>query len=121
MVNRIVIDPVRRAKGNASVGAANKHHVRAIIGTERLDAGHHINVVVSRSARPVHRKECLPCQSTWIDGAAENDATAHVNCGDLIESWRDSRVLSVGRADAPETAPLVITANKQVAVRGYIQ
>ena len=61
MVNWIVIDPVRRAKGQASVGAAREHHVCAIGGTEWLHAGHHVNVIVSRSARAVHRQECLPC------------------------------------------------------------
>ena len=61
MVNWIVIDPVRRAKGQASVGAAHEHHVCAIASTEWLHAGHHINIVVSRSARAIHGQECLPC------------------------------------------------------------
>src|SRR5947199_250226 len=104
-----------------SVGAANEHHVPAIIGTEWLHAGHHVNVIVGGSARPVHREERLPCQSVWIHRAAENDAAAHINCSNLVKSWRDTWILSVGRADAPETAPLVITANKHVAVGGHIQ
>jgi len=121
VVNWIIVDPVRRGKGNTSVGAANEHHIRPVIGTKRLHAGHHVNVVVSRSARPVHRQECLACQSAWINCAAENDATAHVNRGDLIKRWRHTGVLSVGRADAPETAPLVVTANKQVAIGSHVQ
>lgn len=60
MVNWVVIDPLRRAKGHTSVGAAHKHHVRAIVGTGRLHAGHHVNVIVTRSARAVYRQECLP-------------------------------------------------------------
>ena len=121
MVNWVVVDPMRRAKSDTSVCAAHEHHVRAVIGTEWLHAGHHINVVVSWSARAVHCQERLSCQSVWINCATENNATPHVDCGDLVESRRDSRVLSIGRADAPETATLVITANKQVAIGSYIQ
>ena len=121
MINWVVVDPVRRAKSNTSVCAAHEHHVRAIIGTEWLHAGHHVNVIVSWSPRSVDCQECLPCQSVWINCAAEDNATPHVNCGNLVESWCDSRVLSVSRTDAPETATLIITANKQVAIGSHIQ
>ena len=61
LVNWIVVNPVRSAEGYSAVGAAHEHHVCTIVGTEWLHAGHHINVIVSQSARPIHRQERLPC------------------------------------------------------------
>src|SRR5260370_18153946 len=72
MVNWIVIDPVRRAKGYSAVGAAHEQHVRAIARTEWFHASHHVNVIVGRSTRAVPHRECLPCYAPCIYCAAVN-------------------------------------------------
>jgi hypothetical protein len=58
-INWIVVNPLRPAKALAAVGAAGEHHVRSATA-EGLDAGEHINVVVSRAARAVNCEEALP-------------------------------------------------------------
>src|SRR5262245_51187695 len=99
-VDVIIVNPMRCTERCPSIGAARKHHVRAI-ATERADTGHHVNVVVSGTAGAVDRKEDLASESAWIHSAAENEVAAHVDCRDLVKRWRDSRVLRVARADAP--------------------
>ena len=66
MVNSIVIDPVRRAKSEAAVRAAHKHHIGA--GSEAcwLYTGDHVNIIVSGPAGAVHCQEQLPQKSAWI-------------------------------------------------------
>jgi len=118
-VYRIVVNPMRRAERCPAVGAAREHHVRTAPG--RANAGYHVNVVVRRAARAVDRQEHLACKSAWVNGAAEDGAAAHVHCCDLIKRRRDVRVLRVARADTPEIASLVSTANKEVAVRGHVE
>jgi hypothetical protein len=59
LVDRIVIDPMRRAKGYAAIGATGEHHISPIAGTGRYDTGHHINIIVSRHPGMVDRDERL--------------------------------------------------------------
>jgi len=110
-IDRIVVDPVGRTERRPAVGAAGEHHVRAVTA-ERTNAGYHVNVVVSRAAGAVHSNEDLARQSTGIHRAAENQATAHIDCCDLIKRWRHTRILGVARTDAPEAATGIATANE---------
>ena len=58
-IDWIVVNPLWPAKALAAVGAAGKHHVRSATA-ERLHAGQHVNVVVSRAAGAVYCQEALP-------------------------------------------------------------
>jgi len=94
-VDGIIVDPLRRAKARAAVGAAREHHVGPV-SAGRSHAGYHVNVVISGAAGAINRQEDLPTKSAWIDGAAVNQAAAHVNCRNLVKSRGDSGVLRVG-------------------------
>lgn len=94
----IVVDPVRRAEGQSSIGAADKHHVRGA-ASGRLDTRQHVNVVVSRAARAVNRKEHLSTKAYSIY-AALNDAATEVNSGVLVKGRRLPADLRVARANA---------------------
>src|SRR5207247_1620313 len=83
-----------------SIGAARKHHVRS---AARADAGYHVNVVIGGAAGAIDSKENLAGEPAWIHRAAKNQVAAHVNCRDLVKSWRDTRVLCVARPNAPKT------------------
>jgi hypothetical protein len=95
MINRIIIDPMRRAKGHPAVCAPHKHHIRSGVEAGWLYTRHHVNVIVSRTTRTVHRQEQLPFKSPWIYGVAEIQAAAQVDLGDLVKRWRNARVLCV--------------------------
>jgi hypothetical protein len=57
MVNGIVVDPVRRAKSEAAVGAAHEHHIGPGIKAGWLYTGDHVNIIVSGPAGTVHCQE----------------------------------------------------------------
>ena len=52
-IDWIVVDPLRRAKGLAAVGAAGEHHVRSATA-ERLHAGQHVDIVIRGAAGTVN-------------------------------------------------------------------
>ena len=87
VINRIVIDPARRAEGLAAVCAAHKHHVTAGGSAGGLDAREHVNIVVRARAGTIHRQKNLPDQSFWIDRLARGDIAAEIDRGALVESW----------------------------------
>lgn len=117
---RIVINPMRRAKGHSAVGAADEIDVGPVVIAGRAHARAHVNVVVSRAAGAVNRQEYLTCQSYGINIAA-HQAAAEVDCCRLVERRRHIRVLRVGRADAPKAAPAISAANEKIAVGGNVQ
>src|SRR6266481_2101652 len=119
-INRIVINPNRRAEAQTAVGAANKHDVGPA-AAEWLYAGYHVNVVVSRATGTVNRQEHLAGKPARINSAAIHGAAAHVDCGHLVKRRRDVWVLRIGRANAPEVAPLVAAANIKITVAGDIE
>jgi hypothetical protein len=92
MVNRVVIDPMRRAKGLAAIGAASEHHVSAVASAKRYHTGKHVNVIVC--AGTIHCDERLPAKSYSIDATLNKIATK-VDRNVLIETWRDLWVLCV--------------------------
>src|SRR6266699_3452920 len=95
-IDRIVIDPLRRAEGQTAVCAADKHHVgRASPG--RHHAGQHVNVVVSRAAGAINREEGLSCESARIYCPTKNQAAAEINWGYLVKSWCLAAKLRVAR------------------------
>jgi len=116
----IVVDPDGRAEACAAVGATRNHHIRSVTVTRWPYAGQCINVVVSRPAGTVNPQELLACQSSGID-VPSNQATAKTNSRDLIKGWSHTRVLRIGRADAPEAASAIIAANKKITVAGYVK
>jgi hypothetical protein len=111
MVDWIIIDSDRWAKGLAAVGAASKHHVSAVGSTERYHTCKHINVVIC--AGTIQSNERLPTKSYSID-AALNQVTTEVDDNVLIETWRNGWVLRIRRAKAMKRA--ASPANKQIAV-----
>src|SRR6266446_1462700 len=121
MINWVVVDPVRCAKGESTVRAAHEHHVSPVVGAGRQDAGKHVNVVVSAAARTIHRQEYLSCKSSWIDRCAELYAAAEVDRSNLVKSWRDASVLCVARANAVKLAPKIPTADKEIAVGVHVE
>jgi hypothetical protein len=94
----IVIDAVRRAECQSTVGAAHKHHV-GCRSPRRLHTGQHVNVVISETARAVNRKEHHSIQSSWIDPALD-DGTAEVNSGVSVKSRCLAPDLCVARSNA---------------------
>ena len=124
MVNRIVVDPVRRAKGQSTVGAAREHHIGAGSEAGWLYTGDHINIIVSGTTGVVHCQEQLPCQAAWIGPprVAEIETAAKADLSDLVKSGRDSRVLRIARAKAPKWAGKVgRAADKEIAVCIHVQ
>src|SRR5437899_6221664 len=117
-INRVVVDPERRAKGLPVVGAAHKHHVgRASPG--RHHAGQHVNVIVSRAAGAINRQEQLSIQSCWIDSPAADVAT-HVDGGASVTSWLLAPDLCIARALAKELADC-LAADKQAPIGFSVQ
>jgi hypothetical protein len=76
----IVIDRVRRAESQSTVGAANEHYV-GCRSPRRLQTGQHINVVVSQPAGAVNREEDLTSQAFGINRARIQQAATKVNSG----------------------------------------
>src|ERR1700693_4837694 len=95
MINWVVVDPVRCAKGESTVCATYEHHVGPGVEAGWLDTRHHVNVIVSGAAGTVHGQERLPFQSTWIDRVAEIQTAAEVDLGDSVKSRCDVRILCV--------------------------
>ena len=117
-IDRVIVDPLRCTEGGSSIGAARKHHIRS---AARADACYHINVVIGGTAGAVDGKENLAGEPAWVDRAAKNQGAAHVNCRNLVKSGRDTRVLCVGRPNAPEAAAGIPATDKKVAIAGHIE
>ena len=116
----IVVDLNRSAKARATVRATSEHHIGAIAIAGRAHARAHVNVVVRGASGAVNRQEYLTCQPCRIDIATDQAAT-EVDCCGLVECGRYIRVLSVGRADAPKTAPAISAANEKVAITSNVE
>src|SRR5437588_6484215 len=112
-VDRIVVDPHRRAEAGAAIGAAREHHVSP---APRASAGYYVDVVVRRAAGAVDCQKDLAGKSPWIHRAAVNQAATHVDGRHLIKRGRDIRVLRIGGTNTPEGADAVSTADVQVAI-----
>src|SRR5207248_7348363 len=117
-VDRIVVDPHRRAEAGAAICAAREHHVSP---AARASAGYHVDVVVRRAAGAVDCQKDLAGKSTWIHRTAVNQAATHVDCRDLVESGSDIRVLRIGGTNTPEGAAAVSTADVQVAIGCHVE
>ena len=50
LINWIVGDPLRRAKGLSTIRAARKHDVAPVAGAKLLHGSDHVNIVVCRRA-----------------------------------------------------------------------
>lgn len=59
LINRIVRDPLRRAKGHSAVRAARKHDIAPVACAELLHRGKHIDIVVGSRAGAVYRQKDL--------------------------------------------------------------
>jgi len=116
----IVIDANSRAEGGAAVRAARNLYIRARRVVGRPHGGQRINVVVSRPAGTVNPQELLADESSWIY-VSTNHAPTHVHGGNLVKGWRHSRVLRIGRTDAPKTASAIVAANEEVAVASHVK
>src|SRR5215469_815986 len=113
MIDRVVIDPLRRAGGLPTVGATRKHHVRAIASARRHNTSHHVNVIVSRTARTVHCNECLPAEPYSIYSPL-NEVATHVNLSRPVKSRCLTAVLCIAGTYTPERASS--SGKKEVAV-----
>src|SRR5947207_10442714 len=94
-IDRVVINLLRRAEGQAAVDTADKHHV-GCAPTGWHDAGQHVNVVVRRSAGLIDCQEALAIQSIWIDSPTTKEAT-HFNRRASVKAWRLARDLRITR------------------------
>jgi hypothetical protein len=54
MVNGIVVDSMRGAKSEATVGATREHHIGAGTEPRRLYTGDHVNIIISGPPGAVH-------------------------------------------------------------------
>src|SRR5260370_40873023 len=95
MVDRVVVDPVRRAKIQPAISAAREHYVCPSGEACRLYTRRHVNVVVGRAAGAVHRQEQLPFKSPWIDRVPELEPADTVDLGDPAETRSHVRILGV--------------------------
>jgi len=116
----IVIDADGRAEACAAVRATREHHIRPAAVTRWPHAGQRINVVVGRPAGTVDPQELLANEPSWIY-VSTNHAPTHVHGGNLVKGWRHSRVLRIGRTDAPKTASAIVAANEEVAVASHVK
>ncbi len=116
----IVIDADGRAEACAAVGATREHHIGPAAVTRWPHAGQRINIVVSRPAGTVNPQELLADESSWIY-VSTNHAPTHVHGRNLVKGWRHSRVLRIGRTDAPKTASAIVAANEEVAVASHVK
>src|SRR5262249_40901874 len=116
MVDRIVIDPNRCAKGLAAIGAAGEHYVGPVAGTERDYTRQHVNVIICPGG--VHGDECLSTKSYSIY-AALNEVTAQINLSDNIKSRCLVSVLCIAGAKAPKRTPS--SADKKNAVDVHVE
>ena len=116
----VIIDPNRRTKACAAVGAARNHHVGAVAVARWSHTGQHVDIVISGAAGTIDCQEYLPCQPSRIDIAARQAAT-EVHCGSLVKRWCLVPNLRIGRANAPETASAVSAANEKVPVGGNVE
>ena len=120
-IHWIVVDPLRRTKALATVGAAGEHHVCSA-AAERLHTCQHINIVVRGATRTINCQEALSSKPAGVNRAAKNQAAAQIHLRALIKRWCDARVLRISGANAPERAGKVAcAANKDVAIAGYIE
>lgn len=121
VLSSIIIHAHRPAEALAAVGAAHEHDICPIAVAGRLHAGHHVNVVVRRAARPVNRQKQLAREPCRID-VSPHEWPAKINLSNSIEGWRYGRVLGVARTKAPKRAAKARDpANKNVAVRVHIE
>jgi len=116
----IVIDANSRAEGSAAVRAARNLYIRARRVVGRPHGGQRINVVVSRPAGTVNPQELLADESSWIY-VSTNHAPTHIHGGNLVKGWRHSRVLRIGRTDAPKTASAIVAANEEITVASHVE
>jgi hypothetical protein len=63
----------------------------------------------------------LAGKSPWIHRAAVNQAAAHVDCCDLVESGSLRRVSCVSRTKTPKGAATIPTANIEVAIGCHVE
>ena len=117
-IDWIVVDPHRRAEAGAAISAAREHHVSP---AARASAGYHVDVVVRRAAGAVDCQKDLAGKSPWIHRTAVNQAAAHVDCRDLVESGSDICVLRIRRANTPKSAFAVSTADVQITVGCHVE
>ena len=117
-VDGIVVDPHRRAEAGAAIGAAREHHVSP---AARASAGYHVNVVVRRAAGAVDCQKDLAGKSPWIHRTAVDQAAAHVDCRDLVESGSLRPVSGIGRTNTPKAAATVTATNVKVAIAGHVE
>src|ERR1043166_9616259 len=115
----IVIDPVRRAEGKSTIGAARDHYV-GCGSTGGFDAGQHINVVVSRAAGMIDGQEHLSTKPDSIYSALNNCAT-EVNNRISIKRGCLAAVLRVTRAFAAKRRPAGPATHKNFAVRIHVE
>jgi hypothetical protein len=116
----IVIDANSRAEAGAAVRAARNHHICASAVAGRTHAGQRVNVIVRRSTGTVNPQELLADESSWIY-VSTNHAPTHVHGRNLVKGWRHSRVLRIGRTNAPKTASAIVAANEEVAVASHVK
>ena len=122
MVDRIVIDPARRAECGAAISAAHEHHVAAISKTEWLNTREHIDIVVRARARAIDGEKNLSHQPFRIDWLAENDVATKVHGRASVKRRNYTAVLCVYGANTPNpTSGQIHATNKKIARRIDVQ
>src|SRR5204863_6667638 len=82
------------------------------------DAGEHVNVIISGSARTIDGQEYHSIQTCWIDSTATDEAT-HVDEGASVKGGRLATNLGIARTNAVKAAPF--SADKEIAVGVHIE
>jgi len=79
VIDRIVVDPSWGTKRCTAVGAANEHNLAAGREAGRLDARHHINIVIGACTRTICLEKDLSYQPLGIYRIEVINNAAHVD------------------------------------------
>ena len=79
LINGIVGNPLRRAKGQSAIRAPREHDVAPVAGAKLLHRGNHVNIVVSCGAGAIHSQKDLSRKSAWIYLCAKQYAAAEID------------------------------------------
>src|SRR4029077_9597771 len=121
LINWIVGNPLRRAKGQSAIRAAREHDVAPVAGAELLHRGNHVNIIVRGRAGAVYCQKNHSRKSAWIYRCAKKHATAEIDRNVLVKSWRDIPVLCVAGANTKKRAAKIAATNEQIAVGIHVE
>src|SRR5262249_8573862 len=122
LINWVIIHPQWVAESASGMGASGKHDVGSTTRAIRKHAGNHVDIVVRRCPRTIHRQENLASQTIGVNCSADDNVTSQVDFCALIKARSYTPVLGVSRAHTPDLARVEIDrADKEIPSAIYIE